>query len=113
MGNPSKRTVAGGEVVTIPATEYAELLRCRRQLRRLKLVQNRFKGRRRIKIEADLEVALFIADRVGKSNAPAILAECNATFGAARTPSRSAFYRFAGRVRELARISHQNSDDPA
>lgn len=114
MRKPTKRTVAGVvEAVTIPAAEYAELLRCRRQFRRLKLLQSRFQRRRRIPIEADLEVALFIADRVGKLNAPAIMAECIATFGAARTPSRSAFYRIAGRIRELARSSHDVQPDPA
>ena len=99
MEQPIYATLAGVELVTIPVTEYADLLDCRRRLAELTLVQEGLKGRSRSPIEDDPEVAVFLAERIGRIGIPAIRAECIGAFGAERTPSRSAIYRYQGRAR--------------
>ncbi|ABD87118.1 hypothetical protein [Rhodopseudomonas palustris] len=106
MEEPTKRTLAGVELVTIPVTEYAELLDCRRRLAELRAVQTRFERRCRSPIEHDSEVASFIADRLDRMTFADIRAECVARFGAARTPSRTAIHLYSVRVRgRLGRLA--------
>lgn len=96
MGKPAKRKVAGVEVVTIPAAEYAELLNCQRQLAALKRAKQGFKGWLS-SVEKDAQVEAFIARRLARKTVPVIMAECRERFGADRTPSRSAIYRYRAR----------------
>ena len=91
--------VAGVELVTIPATEYAALLDCRRQLAECEARQRAFKVSSNSPIERDAAVAAFLAGRFGQATGTVIRAECLALFGPDRTPSRSAIYRYWGRLR--------------
>lgn len=119
MGNPSKRTVAGVEVVTIPLADYAKLLDCQRQLAELRAVQNGlnggFNGHSRSPIDRDPEVATFIANRLGRMTFSDIREACLDRFGADRAPSRSAIHLYSIRVASRLRRtqSHEPPGNPA
>lgn len=119
MADQVTATVSGVEVVTIPAAEYAELLEDRRRLRALSeaattdaglrqravdliaaVESRRFLSPPRSRIEADKEVAVFLAERFGTMTLEAILAECRSRFGAERTPPMSSAHRFWVRLRK-------------
>ena len=95
----AETTVAGVAVVTIPATEYAALLDCRRKLAERGARERAFKTASRSPIERDQEVAAFLASRFGLTTVTTILEECRALFGRARTPTPSSAYRYWSRLR--------------
>ena len=99
-----RATIAGVEVVTIPATDYAALLDCRRQLSELQIRSRNFMNpeRGRSPIERDAAVAAFLSDRLGTMTMVKALAECEAEFGPDRTPSHSAVHRYWQRLRVAA-----------
>lgn len=109
---PLVARIAGVAVVTIPATEYADLLRCRAQLN---AIGGKAKKRTVIqltRLERDPEVARFIESRIGHALLTEIRAECIARFGKERTPSSSALHRFATKfqdVRLAAKVPHRTS----
>ncbi len=98
MKRPAVRTVAGIKLVTISLAEYVRLLDCRRRLAELKLVRRAFEHPYASPIERDPEVAVFIAERLGRLNLRAIREACTRQFGPARTPSRSAIHRYSARA---------------
>lgn len=102
MTQPETRTVSGVEVATIPATDYADPLDCRRQLTELKAVRSAFEAPPRSRIGRDLEVAAFVAERLGKATVPEIERKCLVQFGKRRTPNRKAIHRYWNHVRRLA-----------
>jgi hypothetical protein len=87
------------ELVTIPATLYAELLDCQRKLAEMAVQGRAFKTASKSRIERDPEVAVFLAEHLGRVIIKDIHAECLAQFGADRTPSRSAIFRYWDRLR--------------
>jgi hypothetical protein len=87
------------ELVTIPATLYAELLDCQRKLAELGVRQRAFEKASKSPIERDTEVAVFLAERFGRTTVKNILADCRERFGADRTPSHSAADRYWHRLR--------------
>ena len=99
MTAPETHQVAGVDVVTIPAAEYADLLDCRRRLAELKLVRRRFKTPSTSRIDRDPEVAVFIAERLGMQYLHTIREECLKRFGADRTPGLSTIHRYWERLR--------------
>lgn len=94
---PIAATVADVAVVTIPLTEYADLLKCRRVANTNALAAFALPPRSRI--EADPEIASLLRERLGKIAVSSIIAECLERFGARRTPSRTAVYDFWQRLR--------------
>lgn len=122
MDKPTKRTVAGVELVTIPLADYAELLDCQRRLAELRAVQSGLKRSSRSPIEHDPEVATFIANRLGLMTFSEIQQACVAEFGPERAPSRAAIHRRSIRVTARLRTvaeklgswtSHEPPDNPA
>ncbi len=63
----------------------------------------RLAGGRTTDIEQDLEVARFLALRIGSNTMPAALKACHEQFGGQRTPSISALGRFWTRLRHFDR----------
>lgn len=90
------------ETVTIPASEYADLVECRREFAALRARVSRVYGASKSPIERDAEVAAFIAEAIGRLTAEEVRASCLARFGPERTPSRSAVTRFWQRLRRSA-----------
>jgi hypothetical protein len=88
------------QTVTIPLTDYAELLDCRRRLVELKAAQRAFERPPKSPIDRDPELAAFIADRLGMAKLAEIRSACVAEFGPDRTPSRSAIARYWLRLRQ-------------
>ena len=87
-----------GQVVTIRAKEYAELLDCRRRLAELNALRRPFERFPQSPIERDSEVAAFIADGLGTCTLHDLRTAVLARFGAARTPSKSAIHRYWQRL---------------
>jgi hypothetical protein len=98
---PIYATIAGVAVVTIPLTDYSDFLALRAQLERLGKAE-RYPVPPRSPIEADQEVKVFVTERLGKARVEATLQECRSRFGAHRTPSRTATYRFWQRLRRAS-----------
>jgi hypothetical protein len=90
--------VQGVEVVTIPLSEYADLLAAHRRLAEVepsgRPVKRRLLAKPASPIDADPEISAFVAARLGKMTQKAILAACVAEFGPRRAPSKSAIGRF-------------------
>jgi hypothetical protein len=84
------RLLGSVETVTIPATDYAELLAAARQVTREK------RCLRRSPIDMRPELRAFIIARLGKISYAQIAADCRRVFGAGAT-SKSAVDRFAAR----------------
>lgn len=99
---PIAATIAGVAVVTIPATDYAELLSLRSKFG---LASVRSAPVPRSPIEADHEISAFLSERFGSKPVIDILRECRQRFGAERTPSRTAAYAYWSRLR---RYSHRS-----
>jgi len=87
------------ELVTIPLTEYRDLLRCRSQLMVENIRLQSFEKPPASPIERDPEVAAFIAARLGTWTIQEIRDQCSKALGPIRTPSRSAISRFWARLR--------------
>lgn len=97
---PASRVISGVEVVTIPIAEYAELLDCRRRLAVLEVDRGFISSKgKKSRIDRDPELAAYVANRLGRAEVKTIRAECIERFGADRTPSRSALYRYWDRLR--------------
>ncbi|MBA3517987.1 MAG: hypothetical protein H0T75_10170 [Rhizobiales bacterium] len=102
---PLSATIAGVEVVTIPATEYAELLDCRRRAAERDFEAQRFMTPLRSRLDLDPEVAVFVAERLGGLTVAEVNKETTARFGAARTPARSSIHRYWMRLRQARRVA--------
>jgi hypothetical protein len=98
-------TIADVEVVTIPATEFAELLECRRHAAEKDFQEQRFMNPLRSRIDRDPEVAVFVAKRLGTGTMEEIIAAVQSQFGPGRTPSRSALHRYWARLRKARRAA--------
>jgi hypothetical protein len=96
---PLAATIAGVEVVTIPLSDYRDLLDCRRQLAELRVRADPKMRTARSPLDCDPELAAFLAERFGRMPVDRALDQCRARFGQARTPSRSAAFRFWDRLR--------------
>lgn len=94
-----KSEIAGVPMVTIPVTEYAALLECRRKLDESGARERAFKVVSKSPIERDIQVAAFLASRFGLATVADIREECRALFGSARTPTPSSTYRYWARLR--------------
>jgi len=96
---PLAATIAGVEVVTIPLSDYREMLDARHRLAELRVRDDpRFRVAHS-PIDRDSEIATFLAEQFGRVPVVQALDECRARFGSVRTPSRSAAYRFWTRMR--------------
>ena len=83
--------------VTIPEAEYRELLGFKQASKGPQTVADPpLRGR----LENDAEVAAFLTERFGRMHMDRIMEECRATFGAARSPSRTAAYRYWQKLRD-------------
>jgi hypothetical protein len=91
--------ILAGQVVTIPAREYAELLDCQRRLAELNALRRPFERFQQSPIERDPELAAFIADRLGTACLWDIHSAILKRFGKPRTPSKSAIHRYGQRLR--------------
>jgi hypothetical protein len=98
---PISCEIEGVPVVTIPAAEYAELLRCRQSAAAFAVRQTRLIAASSSPIDRDQELAAFLAEGLQTMIIRELHAACLAKFGAARTPSRSAIHRFWNRLRGL------------
>lgn len=98
---PVHATIAGVAVVTIPLADYADLLDRKERLAKLGKGEH-YSLPPRSPIEADADVKAFFMERLGKANVYDLLRDCRARFGTARTPSKSATYRFWQRLRQNA-----------
>jgi hypothetical protein len=96
---PIAATIAGVAVVTIPASDYAEVLDCRQKVAESIVRDRAFKWVSKSPIERDPEVAMYLASRFGLATVIDIRRECLHRFGAARTPTRSSIFRYWGRLR--------------
>lgn len=101
---PIPAIIAGIAVVTIPLTEYAALLECRRREKpcAAPAAARRYDVPPRSPLERDAEIAAFFSERFGAMDVLDIIAECRNRFGAKRTPSRTAAYYFWKRLRTKA-----------
>ena len=90
------------EPVILSADEYAALLNDSEQLSALLQGVGAI-DYPRSPIDRDPEIAAFLAARFGKQPVGEILEDCLKAFGWARTPSRSAAYRFVWRLRRRER----------
>jgi len=102
IGFPLHATISGVAVVTIPLTDYADLLEKRARLVKLGKA-DRYPVPPRSPIEVDTQVKAFFLEHLGKKRMPDLLQECRRNFGASRTPSKTAAYRFWQRLRQSAR----------
>lgn len=100
---PQPATISGIEVVTIPLADYAALLACKARLAELDANLLQLSAPRKGIIDRNPEVAVFLATRFGTLPVSVVLKQCRRTFGAARTPSRSAAYRYWQRIRNANR----------
>lgn len=100
-----KETISGVELVTIPVSHYAELLDYRRRFEEREISHNQFERPSRSRLDRNPEVAVFLIQRLGLEPIKDILRNCRRTFGAARTPSRTAIYRYWQKLQIEARKS--------
>ena len=100
---PLAATIAGVEVVTIPISDYRDLLDCRRQLGTLRVRADPANHTARSPLDCDPEIAAFLIERFGRMPVRQALSECRSRFGQERTPSRSAGYRLWDRARGIER----------
>lgn len=82
------------EFVTIPLADYIRLTDESRQLAEWHLNNRQLIKPSRSLITRDPEVAVFLASGLGLKSVASLLKECKKRFGAARTPSRTAAYRY-------------------
>lgn len=94
-------TVAGVPVVTIPLSEYENLLSCR-QIANVRSGARLLPPPSRSPIENDRELCDFLDARLGRMLLKDVVAECAAEFGE-RAPSKSAVHRY--HMRHRASIS--------
>jgi hypothetical protein len=96
---PITTTISGIAVVTIPVTDYAALLNCCRKLSESAARHAALNAVSKSPIERDLELASFLASRLGLATIAVIHDECLHRFGTARTPSKSSIFRYWSRLR--------------
>ena len=99
---PIYTSINGIEVVTIPMSDYVELLDCRRRLGEITINHDQLFRPRRSMIERNPDVALFLAQNFGMKPVRVILQDCRRRFGRKRTPSLKSAYRYWERVRKEA-----------
>lgn len=93
------QTIEGVAVVTIPLSDYRDLLKCRKLLSMKEISHSQLQRPARSSIERNPEVAVFLTMRFGLMPMHQILKECKKEFGAKLTPSRQAGYRYWDKVR--------------
>ena len=103
-------TVSGVDLVMIPAAEYAALLEAKARLSEISFNHQQLSTPRKGVIDRNPEVAVFLAQRFGLRPMGALLRECKRTYGAKRTPSRSAAYRYWERLRIEAREAQRRGE---
>lgn len=91
---PAVATISGVEVVTIPLTNYAELLDCQRRLAAVEVTPERFAADLTSRVDRDPEVAAFLIDCFGRMILKEAYTACLDRFGPERTPGRSTIYRY-------------------
>lgn len=98
---PIHATISDVEVVTIPATHYAELLNCQRQLAATPaaVAPRRVKIDSRSRLFDDPEVADFLMGIMGTMRLTEARQACIERFGINRAPSRATIGRFWQRRR--------------
>lgn len=97
-----KSIVAGVSLVTIPLSDYADLLDCKRQLAERAISHDQVMSPARSRIERNPEVAVFLAQNFGLAPMKEILRRCRREFGRSSTPSQSAAYRYWAKLRKEA-----------
>jgi hypothetical protein len=108
MGAVRKRLISGIEVVTIPLSDYAALLKSKRDLAESAISAEQLVKPRRGRIDRDPEIAVYLALNLGLKSVKLLRKDCQRKFGASRTPSVQAIYRHWERLRIEAR-SAENS----
>lgn len=96
---PLTAKISGVEVVTIPLSDYADLLACKRDLAIRIINHANFHKSPRSMIERNPEVAVFIAQRLGIDPVSEIVKACRRKFGKAHTPSPQSVYRYWMKIR--------------
>ncbi len=87
--------IAGTDFVLVPVADYVCLLHIRRQLEGLHADRNIILGRAgKSLLDRNPDVAHFFIQNLGRYSVAILLKKCRRKFGSARTPSRSAAYRF-------------------
>lgn len=101
-----KRTsISGVELVTLPLFHYKDLLEAQRRLEEIQASAIQLHTPQRGLLNRNPEVAVYLAQNFGLVPIPTLLRRCKRLFGAARTPSASAAYRYWERIRIEARKS--------
>lgn len=100
-----KRRICGVDLVTITASEYADLLQSRLALRQMTIDARCLTKTRLSAIERRPEVANFLVMGFGRVPMKTLLAQCRKRFGAKATPSKSAAYRYWQNVRRKGTFS--------
>lgn len=93
------RTINKIEFALVPVAQYTELLEYKRLWEAHGIRKMYIEHRPRSLIDQDPALASFFADRLNKMGLAGALAECEAEFGAERTPSSSALQRYWSRLR--------------
>ncbi|NRF09402.1 hypothetical protein [Agrobacterium pusense] len=99
---PSFAEIEGVAVVTIPLADYKSLLEVKRLYAEANRREKQFQAPRRGMIDRNPQVAVFLAENFGTKPVDTILHECEARFGAACTPSKSAAYRYWDALKDNA-----------
>ena len=96
---PEIKTIMGVPVVTIPLSDYAELLDCKRQIAH-SYANGSLQGDGQLNLFLrDPEVAVFVVARFGIMTAREILSEVQRNYGEDRTPLQTTVNRFWMRIR--------------
>lgn len=99
-GAPSSADDLAIPVVTIPLSEFAELLEAKRRIDVVDARARRYPVPPKSPMELDPEIADLFKERFGKVLVDGIVRRCAACFGRARTPARTAAYTCLQRLRE-------------
>lgn len=99
MSEPIFRTIEGVELVTIPVSDYAALLKDSRVLAEKQIDRKQFEKPDRSIIARNPQVAVFIAEHVGKITVNEVVELCREKFGEHLTPSAKMVYRYWWKLR--------------
>lgn len=93
--------LAGSDFVLIPLNDYVELLNKQRQLAEHQADSHIILGNAgKSRLDRNPEVAYFFMQNLGRYPMGEILKKCRRRFGASKTPSLAAAYRYWDKVRE-------------
>lgn len=99
MSEPIFHSIEGVELVTIPVSDYATLLKNSRVLAETQIDRRQFEKPNRSMISRNPQVAVFITEHVGKNTASEVVELCRERFGDHLTPSTKMVYRYWWRLR--------------